>query len=657
MISEVAKINIAGEKNCFKKVIDALHSLGNIEICDFENKKDETELSQDDDITSIEYKLSQLNFAIKFLESKKQLLKEENIKTSLREKILNSKIQIEEKNIKTFTKEYNWEKKITECENAEEKLNNTQNKIKMLGDKKKELEKWKGINISYKRMEETKTTKSFLTEANPKIAKKLNEIFAGFKLVSWEKIKSKNKNYFIIITYNKNIEKSLIEHLEKNNISLIDCPRLEKSSEDEIAKIKNEINKELENIATAHKNIKELIKEEKNLKIIYDWMSWQKTKFKNLAKTFNSSYAFCITAWAAKDNIEKIKKELGKISKNIIIEEIEIKEAENEIPVILKNKIAKPFEMVTSMYGAPLYNEPDPTPYLAPFFTIFFALAITDAMYGVLLAIFAIGAIKFLKIPRENQKLFRIIFWGGIATFIIGALFGGWFGIILENLPPLIGNVLIKIRIINPLVEPVKFLILTFILGIIQVITGLAIAMYWKIKQKKTLDGLLDHGLWIILILSLSLWGATANLPIAGLFKILAIVSTVILVLTQGRDAKNIIMKLLKGLLSLYDITGYFSDILSYSRLLALGLATGIIAMVVNIIAGITMNMIPYIGWLFAIIILISGHLFNIAINVLGAYIHSSRLQYVEFFPKFMEGGGKPFHPFKRECKYVKIVN
>jgi len=134
------------------------------------------------------------------------------------------------------------------------------------------------------------------------------------------------------------------------------------------------------------------------------------------------------------------------------------------------------------------------------------------------------------------------------------------------------------------------------------------------------------------------------------------LVGVALLVLTQGRKEKNIALKILKGVSSLYGLVGYFSDTLSYSRLLALGLATGIIAMVINLIAGLAINMIPYFGWVVAIIILIGGHTFNLVINVLGAFIHSSRLQFVEFFSKFMEGGGVRFKPFKKEAKYVQII-
>ena len=144
----------------------------------------------------------------------------------------------------------------------------------------------------------------------------------------------------------------------------------------------------------------------------------------------------------------------------------------------------------------------------------------------------------------------------------------------------------------------------------------------------------------------------------AQIFLYIILVATVGLVLTQGRDNKNPLLKIAMGILSLYGLVGYFSDVLSYSRLLALGLSTAIIASVVNLVAFLFMDMIPWapLGWVVAIVIMVGGHIFNMAINVLGAYIHSGRLQFVEFFPKFMEGGGRRFRPFARESKYVQVV-
>ncbi|MFH1030487.1 MAG: V-type ATP synthase subunit I [bacterium] len=663
MIKEIAKINIIGEKPLFDKVISALHSLGTVEIVsrDAINHVSTTIKQHNEQLSKIEYEIAQTNFVIKFLESEKVKLKKEkkkDTKTSIREMILKPKIKITGEKLKKLVENYNWREAASKCEKIEENINNAENTIKMLEEQIKGLLKWEGLDILSDDLAETFTTKTFLTEITNQTYSKINDILSPYPLVAYRKVRENSKNLFILITYSKEVEKQFLEHLNKNNVVRTEIPNLENTPHEEIKKINSLIKLEERKIKEEKEEIKKILKEEDEIKIISDWLNWEKIKLETSIRALRTDYVFCITAWAAKDSLNIIKEKVKAVSEKILVQEEEIEEDNSKIPVIYKNRnMAEPFEMVTEMYGAPLYNEPDPTPYLAPFFILFFALAITDAIYGIILAITALLAIKILKIPKEDQKLFRIIFYGGIVTFFVGALFGGWGGIILEKLPPWLGNPLIFIRLIDPITEPIKFLLFTFVLGIIQLISGLAISMYWKIKNGKIWDGIFDNGSWILLLSSLSFWAATAQTPIGNYFKLASIVSAVFLVLSLGRGAGNIIFQILKGLYGLYGITAYFSDMLSYSRLLALGLATGIIGMVINIIAGMSYNMIPYIGWLVAGIILIAGHLFNIGINVLGAYIHSSRLQYVEFFPKFMEGGGKAFQPFKRESRYVKIVN
>ena len=217
---------------------------------------------------------------------------------------------------------------------------------------------------------------------------------------------------------------------------------------------------------------------------------------------------------------------------------------------------------------------------------------------------------------------------------------GGWFGDLIK----------LKPLWFNPLDDPMRMLIVCFVLGFIQIFFGMGVRAYQDIKAGRILDAVFDQGLWFILLIGLiSL--AFPQFSAAG--KWLAICGAIGLILTQGRSQKNIFRKFFSGLVSLYNITGYLSDVLSYSRLLALGLATGVIASAINTMGGLLAGSI--VGVIIMIILLIGGHFFNLIIGTLGAYVHTSRLQYIEFFGKFFEGGGKAFHPFCKTTKYVDI--
>ncbi len=275
--------------------------------------------------------------------------------------------------------------------------------------------------------------------------------------------------------------------------------------------------------------------------------------------------------------------------------------------------------------------EVDPNPVMSIFYVVFFGMMLSDAGYGIVLAL-ATGIYLKVKQPKKTtEKLIKLIFLGGISAIFWGILFGGWFGDLLSFVP------LFRPRWFNPLEDPMTLLLWSFVFGGVHIVVGMAVKAYLLIREGKWLSALYDIGLWYVVFGGLLLWffAGTLWLFVLGLAG---------LVLTQGRAEKKPFKKLSKGLLSLYDITGFLSDILSYSRLLALGLATGVIGQVVNTMASLGGDGI--FGKILFVLVLLVGHTFNIAINTLGAYVHASRLQYVEFYGKFYSGGGKPFVPF-----------
>jgi len=201
-------------------------------------------------------------------------------------------------------------------------------------------------------------------------------------------------------------------------------------------------------------------------------------------------------------------------------------------------------------------------------------------------------------------------------------------------------------------------LLISLSLGVIQIYAGFIIKFIANVKENKIKTGLMDQGSWLLLISGLLLSilvnsvGSLAGLKI--ITKYITWAGLLSVVVTQGRSNKNIILKAAGGVLSLYDIIGYFSDILSYSRLFALGLSTAVLAVVVNNFVMLFKD-IPFVGFILAALVFIIGHFFNMLISGMGAFIHSTRLQYVEYFTKFYEGGGTPFKPFKVITKYIKV--
>ena len=294
---------------------------------------------------------------------------------------------------------------------------------------------------------------------------------------------------------------------------------------------------------------------------------------------------------------------------------------------------------------------------------------LSDAAYGAIVSI-ACGVL-ILKFPRMSEgmkKSIQLFFWCGLSTLFWGIMFGGYFGEVINVVSrTFFGHeVGIKALWFVPLNNPMKLLIYSMVFGLIHLFTGLGIKGYMCIRDKKYVDFLCDVVLWyvflfglILLLIPTDIFASIAQVQITfppvvnAIAKWASILGAVGIVLMSGRANKNFGLRIALGAYDLYNVTGWLSDVLSYSRLLALGLATGVIAQVVNQMG--SMGGKSVFGVILFVIVFIIGHVFNIAINLLGAYVHTNRLQYVEFFGKFYEGGGSAFHPFRENTNYADV--
>ena len=350
--------------------------------------------------------------------------------------------------------------------------------------------------------------------------------------------------------------------------------------------------------------------------------------------------------------------------------DIEDLKEDEEPPVILKNN---PFSMnmegVVESYGLPHKGELDPTTVMSFFYVFFFGMMLSDAAYGAIVAVAcAVLVRKFPRMSPGMKKSLKLFFYCGLSTLVWGILFGGYFGNIVDIVSEKFFGTAVTVPALwfIPLNDPMKLLVFSLLFGVIHLFTGLGIKGYLCLRDGKVMDFFCDVVLWFMLLVGLILmllpsdiFASIAQTQIVfpgwlnTLAGILAAAGAIGIVLMSGRDKKNPALRIALGAYDLYNITGWLSDVLSYSRLLALGLATGVIASVINQMG----SMLPdnIVGVIFFIVIFLAGHTLNLAINLLGAYVHTNRLQFVEFFGKFYEGGGRPFEPFKENTKYADV--
>ena len=374
------------------------------------------------------------------------------------------------------------------------------------------------------------------------------------------------------------------------------------------------------------------------IRLLRDMLFLEQKRLEAAQKFAQTESAFLLTGWAPADKEESIRAQVGKVAQ---VCEMEFRDPlpEEQPPTLLKNpKLVRPFESIVQLYSTPSPRGIDPTLIMTPFFACFFGLMLSDAAYGIVLGIVT-GILAYLLRGKGSiGAIASVLCVSSVATVIWGGLLGSWFGI--EGIQPWIG--------FTPMSDPLKMMVLCLGLGLFHIVAGLCVAMYMNFKRKKPWAALFDQGFWLILFAGLGLLmvNKTAGMIVAG-------GAALGIVCTAGRQKKNLFGKITGGLGALYNITSYASDILSYARLFGMGLATGVIAMVFNKVA---MMIWGGFGSVIAILILVVGHTFNLAINTLGAYVHTCRLQYIEFFGKFYEDGGTPFRPLDNQGKYIDIA-
>ena len=387
----------------------------------------------------------------------------------------------------------------------------------------------------------------------------------------------------------------------------------------------------------------------KKLELAYDYFVSKVERVKVSTNFLKTKNICAIQGWIAQEDNEELKSICSNTLKNdYYIEFEDVKEDEiDDVPIKLKNgELVSAFESVTGMYSYPKYNQIDPTPLLAPFYLIFFGMMVADVGYGLLVLIGAALALKFLKLDEGKKDFAKFFLYLSFPTIFFGAIYGSFFGDII-TLPT---------QIIDTNKDVMTIVILSLALGVIQIFFGLFIKVYSLIRIGKAKDALLDPGSWIITLLSIGGIAAVKFLKLpnilGNIFIGTAIIGAILIVIGGGREEKSTGAKIGQGLYSLYGITGYVGDLVSYTRLMALGLAGGSIAGALNLL----IHTLPGVAAIvIGPILFVLFHIFNLGLSLLGAYVHTARLQYVEYFGKFYEGGGRPFKAFKVSEKYIKI--
>ncbi len=435
-----------------------------------------------------------------------------------------------------------------------------------------------------------------------------------------------------------------------------------------IARHQKKIAAAQEEIRIREKTIQDYATEREKLKFLVDYYTTRLEKYEVLEKVSQGKRVFVMSGYIPHARSQAVEQEL--VQKDGAAVEITPVGPEDDAPVMLENNgFSAPVETVLETYSMPGRGEADPTSVMAIFYYVLFGLMLSDAAYGLLMVI-ACGLIlwKFKNISSGLRKSMTMFFYCGISTTFWGVMFGSYFGDAITVVSTTFFHKPITIPPLwfEPVKEPMRMLVFSMALGIVHLFTGLALRLIAAVKDRDYISAFFDVICWylvvgggVVYLLSMQMFADMVSLsfvlpPVAGnIAAICAGIGALGIILFAGRSSKNPGKRVAKGLYELYGVTSYLSDILSYSRLLALGLATGVIAQVFNKMGSMFGDGV--IGFILFLIVFLIGHTVNIAINVLGAYVHTNRLQFVEFFGKFYEGGGRKYHPFSVKTKYYQF--
>ena len=420
-----------------------------------------------------------------------------------------------------------------------------------------------------------------------------------------------------------------------------------------------------EEIADTEKEIISYADSRDDIKFMTDYYAMRAEKYNVLSKLSQRNHVFVISGYVPKNLANDLS---ASLEHNYSVA-VEVMDAEDDAPILLKNAyVTEPVETVVKTFAMPRKGEIDPTSIMAFFYYVFFGLMLSDAAYGLIMVIgCGLALAKFKNMELGMKKSLRMFMYCGISTTFWGVMFGSYFGDAVAVVSSTFFGHEVTIPPVwfEPVNDPMRMLMFSFLLGIIHLFTGLGVKLYQCIKAKDYISALTDCIFWYMLVgggivylfhvdMFLSMAGLSTKLPTvwANVAAIIAAAGALGIILLSARSG-SAGKRLAKGAYALYGVTSWLSDILSYSRLLALGLATGVIATVFNKMGSMFGGGI--IGAIIFILVFAVGHTLNIGVNLLGAYVHTNRLQFVEFFGKFYEGGGREFKPFAANTKYYKF--
>jgi V/A-type H+-transporting ATPase subunit I len=647
-VSPIKRLHILAHRDQSSRMIGDLQKLGCVHIEDVgEGLPEEWEgLAESVDVEArdLERRVAELEAAVSYLASYAP-------SAGL---LGGGKIYVTAAQTRKLLEEVDVEEIVTECKRLEQReaeRKATEAHWRMVED---HLEPWQALDAQVEEIGPTRRAHVVAGSVPETGFASLVAALSRQKEIHWEVVGRRAGEVYLLVVWLREAEEEAATVLKEAGFVSATFHGLEGRPRDILGRAREELVRVAEGRASDVETARSMGKYRPALMVASDMARHELDRANAARRVAQTGSTIVLRGWIRAGDVGRVEKVAGEEAAVLVADPLD----RDDVPVELESRpLVRPFQVVTRLYGLPRYREIDPTPFLAPFFAVSFGLALGEGGYGVLMAVLSYLGLRFVKLSPSMRQLLRLLFVCGIFTFVAGVLLGSFFAVDFERLPGWLDWAAAlhhRLKLLDPLKDSMTFLFIVLGIGLVQVWVGVLIRGINRFCRGQRALAVLHEGAWLVALLAAPL--AIANVRVGGVnpLGILGVAGASIFV-TAGAGKKGIGAKIGAGVYALYGAVGFFGDILSYSRLFALGLATGVVAMVVNILAGMVKG-IPVIGWLVMVVLLVFGHLFNLAINALGAFIHTARLQFVEFFTKFFEGGGMSFLPFREEGKHTEIV-
>lgn len=654
-VARMSKITILAPCEKREELIERLYELGAIHVVDLSSTLGEDseikELLKSCalDVRDLRLALSRSDFLIELLE------RFEEKKGGFISGFLQERIHLTYQEFLEVEKEVDLEAVYRELEEVDIQLRHTESRITETKRNLDILRHWRELDYPLGQLQELRWCEARLVVMGvPFYPAWSEEMEATCPFATWEELHREGERIYLAVLVHKECLNGYQDLAQKYNLEQVQFTGMEGTPRDEMARLEERLREEEAQKSELEERVKGKLPLKPKLLALNDYLRNLLLKEEVKENFLHTERVVAVEGWVEESRWEELVQALEDLG-----EELDIAlspPSDEDIPptLLLNRRRIKPAESLINLFGLPNHAETDPTPFVAPFFILFFGMCIGDVGYGVILALAAWWAQRKLDLSEAAVRFFRLIMYCGFAAILVGIFTRGYFGIEGDSLP----GFLKFAGTLDVLLNPIPMMLICAALGLIHISLGVAIEMYDNMRHNSVWVGFCEQGTTLIMWLGLAVLALGAGIKVkavqtAGWLLLAAGAAGVVLL--SNISSKSILGKFFGGLYNLYGLFGgTIGDVASYLRLYALGMATVAIGSVVNRMAGMILG-IPVLGIVLMIVVLVGGHIFNLLINLLGAFVHPLRLQYVEFFGKFYEDGGEPFQPFALRTSRVVI--